>query len=81
MKTSRMTVKGQVTVPKEFRIALGLGPGDEVGFVGDGEGLRVVKVDRPRTGRDVLERLRRVEWDPAWTTGRLMALTRGEDVE
>jgi len=76
-----MTVKGQVTVPKEFRVALGLSPGDEVGFVGGAEGIRLVKVDRPRTGRDVLDRLRKVEWDPTWTTGRLMALTRGEETD
>jgi len=73
-----MTVKGQVTVPKEFRVALGLGPGDEVGFVGEAGGIRLVRIERPRTGRDVLDRLRKVEWDRAWTTDRLMALTRGE---
>ena len=33
MATATVTSKGQLTLPKEVRIALGLGPGDQVNFV------------------------------------------------
>jgi antitoxin PrlF len=43
MATSRMTAKGQITIPKELRERLGLRPGDEVEFVQQEGGLRVQK--------------------------------------
>ena len=33
MATARITSKGQITLPKEVRTRLGIGPGDEVEFV------------------------------------------------
>ena len=33
MATATLTSKGQLTLPKEVRTALGLGPGDRVDFV------------------------------------------------
>jgi AbrB family looped-hinge helix DNA binding protein len=39
--TSRMTSKGQITVPKEVRNRLGVEAGDEVEFIEDPEGFRV----------------------------------------
>jgi len=33
MQTSRVTVKGQVTIPKEVREHMGLKPGDQVEFI------------------------------------------------
>lgn len=33
MKTATLTSKGQLTLPKEVRMALGVGPGDRVDFV------------------------------------------------
>jgi AbrB family looped-hinge helix DNA binding protein len=43
----RLTDKGQVTIPKQVRDALGLRAGDEVEFVADaGGGYRVRKVLR-----------------------------------
>lgn len=38
-----MTVKGQVTVPKEFRDAFGWKPGDEVAFVQEKDGVKIVR--------------------------------------
>ena len=34
---TRVTIKGQVTIPKEIREALGIEPGDAVVFLLDGE--------------------------------------------
>lgn len=77
MKTSTMTVKGQVTVPKEFRDALGLKPGDAVGFVRDQDGVRIVRPKGRRRGEQVVARLRRAAWRGDLTTDRLMEMTRG----
>jgi antitoxin PrlF len=43
MATSRMTAKGQITIPKALRERLGLLPGDEVEFV-EVEGGRDVQM-------------------------------------
>ncbi len=40
---SKLTSKGQVTIPKDVRAQLGLRPGDEIEFVKDGLGFRVQK--------------------------------------
>ncbi len=42
----RLTVKGQITIPKDVREGLGLRPGDEVEFVAEGGGYRLRKVLR-----------------------------------
>ncbi len=39
----RVTEKGQVTIPKEIRDRLGIGPGSEVDFVVADDGIRLVK--------------------------------------
>ena len=46
MPTSTVTSKGQVTIPKSIRDALGVGPGDRVLFVRHDDGTVVV---RPET--------------------------------
>ena len=38
----RVTEKGQVTIPKPIRDRLGIGPGSEVDFVNEGDGVRLV---------------------------------------
>ena len=43
MAKTRVTSKGQVTIPKAVRERLGLRPGDEIEFVEDGQGFRVWK--------------------------------------
>lgn len=40
---SKITSKGQVTIPKEIRGRLGLRPGDQVEFVEDAAGVRLKK--------------------------------------
>lgn len=42
-KHSRLTVKGQVTIPKNVRDRLGLKPGDPVAFVTEGDHIAVRK--------------------------------------
>jgi antitoxin PrlF len=43
MNVSRMTSKGQVTIPREMREELGLQPGDEIRFVATPDGIRIEK--------------------------------------
>lgn len=75
----RVTEKGQVTIPKELRDALGLGYGSEVEFSRDGSTLLVRKVSNGKTGRgqDIVARLRG-RGDVKMTTEEIMALTRSD---
>ncbi|MBI2913150.1 MAG: AbrB/MazE/SpoVT family DNA-binding domain-containing protein [Chloroflexi bacterium] len=43
MPKTKVTTKGQVTIPKDVRQRLGLRPGDEIEFVEDRSGFRVQK--------------------------------------
>ncbi len=78
MKTSTMTVKGQVTVPKNLRDAFGWRVGDEVAFLREEDGVKIIRAPRRRRGRALVERLKRAPWNPKLSTRRLMAATRGE---
>ena len=73
----RVTEKGQVTIPKELRDALGIGAGTEVEFERNDDTIVVRKVSGPSIrGRQLVERLRG-RGDIARTTDEIMALTRG----
>lgn len=73
----RVTVKGQVTIPKDLRDELGIGAGSEVAFERKADTLVVRKVDGAAgRGRQIAERLRG-RGDVAMTTDEIMALTRG----
>lgn len=48
-KESTLTSKGQITIPREVRRALGLRTGDKVLFEGDGSDVRVRPVRRRST--------------------------------
>lgn len=73
----RVTDKGQVTIPKPLRDALGIQPGTEVTFEASEDTLVVRKVATPYgRGRAIAERLRG-RGDVSLTTDELMALTRG----
>lgn len=52
MQSSRVTVKGQVTIPKELREHMGLKPGDQVEFI-PGPGRTVVVNPRNRPVSDL----------------------------
>ena len=46
MRNSTITSKGQVTIPAEVRRRLGLHPGDHVGFIVNGDEVRLVRKER-----------------------------------
>ncbi|MBS3647774.1 AbrB/MazE/SpoVT family DNA-binding domain-containing protein [Pseudaminobacter sp. 19-2017] len=54
----RVTSKGQVTIPKEIRDRLGIGPGSEVDFVPSQEGVRLVAVDEDPSKEEAARRFR-----------------------
>jgi antitoxin PrlF len=73
----KVTEKGQVTIPKDLRDALGIGAGTEVEFERRKDTIVVRKSDRgPSRGRRLAERLKG-RGDVAMTTDEIMALTRG----
>lgn len=72
-----MTVKGQVTVPKDLRDAFGWKVGDELAFVREEDGVKMVRAPRRGRGRAIVERLKGAPWNPKLSTDDLMALTRG----
>lgn len=44
MEMTKMTAKGQITLPAIIRRRLNLKTGDKVGFITDGDGIRLVNV-------------------------------------
>jgi antitoxin PrlF len=76
-KMTKITTKGQVTIPKRLRDHLGLEPGSSVEFELTADG-RVFLQTRRRAPASRFARLRGSA-KPAMTTDELMALTRGED--
>lgn len=78
--TTTMTVKGQVTVPKQIREALGLQPGSRLAFAVNREGEVVLqKADTKLARKSDRFEAARGKADVKWRTKDLMALLRGED--
>jgi AbrB family looped-hinge helix DNA binding protein len=80
----RITVKGQVTIPRPIRDKLDLSPGDSVSFIERGDDV-LVRKDRPETRAERLakidawiERVRGTA-DAGWTTDEILDMTRGAD--
>lgn len=74
-----VTVKGQVTVPKRIRDALGLRPGSAVEFAVNRSGEVVLqKADTPAKRRRDRFDAARGSADIKWRTDELMALLRGK---
>lgn len=77
---SKVTSKGQITIPKGIRDSLGLLPGTEVEFVPDEGEVRVRKSSTGRRrGEEVVRHLREAGKNYTMTTDEVMRLTRGED--
>jgi AbrB family looped-hinge helix DNA binding protein len=73
----RITSKGQVTIPQEFREALGLLPYSEVEFELDGDTVRIRKATaRSGRGAAILARMKGSATSRL-TTDEIMKLTRG----
>lgn len=72
---TRMTSKGQVTIPKAMRDRHGIALGSLVEFKSTTEGILVV----PASGRRLESRLRKYlgHAGPGLSTDEIMALTRG----
>jgi AbrB family looped-hinge helix DNA binding protein len=78
MKATTLTSKGQVTVPKEVREFLKIGPGSKVTFELTPTGAVVIRPLAPKvTRRNALEKLRGTA-TVRMSTDEIMALTRGE---
>lgn len=78
---SKITSKGQVTIPKEIRDDFGFLPGTEIEFVRDGDDIRVRKLPGGRSrGDEIVERLRKAGGGKyKLSTEEIMRLTRGEN--
>ena len=81
--TTTITIKGQVTLPKKVRDAVGLKPGDEVEVRATASGG--VYIEKPGTSQSYRERLERVaERRPIgdnMTTDEFMRMLRGDPDE
>jgi AbrB family looped-hinge helix DNA binding protein len=74
----RVTEKGQVTIPKELRDALGIGAGTEVEFERRKDAI-VVRKAKAGSGRgDRIAEHLRGRGDVDMTTDEIMALTRAD---
>lgn len=74
----RVTEKGQVTIPKDLRDALGIGGGTEVEFERKADTVVIRKRrDSHGRGRAIAQRLRG-RGDVPMTTDQIMALTRSD---
>lgn len=77
--STRVTRKGQVTIPKPVRDRLSLKPGSAVDFelAADGRVVLVKAGRKPAGGRSAFARIRGAATG-RMTTDEIMALTRGE---
>lgn len=78
--TTTLTSKGQVTIPKQIRDALGMAPGCSVQFAVNRDGDVVIHKVGARASRkpDRFEAARG-NADVKWRTDDLMALLRGDN--
>jgi AbrB family looped-hinge helix DNA binding protein len=72
---TKITAKGQVTIPQAVRDRMGLQPGTRVDFEVDGNVVRLVKVADGGRGPDLVARIRGSATSRL-TTDQIMALTR-----
>lgn len=73
----RMTTKGQVTIPQNFRELFGLFPSAEVEFKIHKDGILIKKAKGSKSVGNKIIRNMRGRSDKKLTTDEIMALTRG----
>ncbi len=75
-----LTVKSQVTVPKEIRLFLGIGPGERITFEPMADGRVAISPVKPhqRSAADPFERMKG-SGKAGIRTERVMRATRGDD--
>jgi AbrB family looped-hinge helix DNA binding protein len=79
-----ITTKGQVTIPKRVRDAVGLKPGDNVDFIIGDSGEVVLRRAGPESGRptpdpDRFEKVRGTAFHKWPSTDEYMKFIRGDD--
>lgn len=70
----RVTTKGQVTIPRDIREALGISPESEIDFVEENGRFYLVKTDEP-SSRKTFSKLRGIA-AANMSTDEIMSLTR-----
>jgi AbrB family looped-hinge helix DNA binding protein len=76
-----LTSKGQVTIPQDIRIRLGLMPGTRVRFDVVGDSVRIRRAGEQVRGDAIVAQLRgsgRRAAGPRLSTDQILALTRGD---
>ena len=59
---TRMTVKGQITIPKDVRVSLGLAPGQKVSIELQGDGsVYILKANEAAKREEKLARVRAIQ--------------------
>lgn len=78
-----VTQKGQVTIPKRVRDALGIVPGSKVEFTSGPAGEVIISKASPATRQTAAERVARIRGiaGPGMSTDEVMILTRGDPGE
>ena len=76
-----LTVKSQVTIPKDMRLFLGIGPGEHIKFEAMRDGRVAIAPVRPRSNRKVKDPFERMKGSgkKGITTDSVMRATRGDD--
>jgi AbrB family looped-hinge helix DNA binding protein len=72
-----MTSRGQVTIPKRMREALGLKPGSKVVFEYQGNGKAVIQAPAKPASPDIAKMRGLLKTDQS--TDEIMAILRGDD--
>jgi AbrB family looped-hinge helix DNA binding protein len=79
IKISRLTVKGQITLPKALRDTLGWTPHTRLTFVREKDGIKIVAAKTDEDIGEAFVRRFRGSQRGKFTTDEIMAMTRGED--